>query len=255
MHAVVIVERAPDAADGVHAQASARFVQVPASASLGEALRSIGANLELPSPGTCAAPSHALAAAETEPYAPFVELSDVGAVSIEIAGGASTRLVPRQLPDVTDVVSGVVYARAVEAPSLPAASLYVLHVGGGPAVGAFDLAATAPADATDLTIAGEQPSGTLVVSDAPVLISWAAQAADTVYADLQPTGLRCTLSGHAAPSESGSGRATLPTALFNGAATLTLHRLRREPLAARGVDDGELRFDFARSVVLVHASP
>jgi hypothetical protein len=30
--------------------------------------------------------------------------------------------------------------------------------------------------------------------------------------------------------------------------TIVLHRLHREPIHARGIDSGEVRFDFARSI-------
>jgi hypothetical protein len=30
-----------------------------------------------------------------------------------------------------------------------------------------------------------------------------------------------------------------------------VHRLRQEPIVARGVDDGEVRFDFSRSIAYV----
>jgi hypothetical protein len=39
---------------------------------------------------------------------------------------------------------------------------------------------------------------------------------------------------------------------LNESGSLVLHRLRRERLHALGIDSGEIRFDFARSVAYLH---
>jgi hypothetical protein len=41
------------------------------------------------------------------------------------------------------------------------------------------------------------------------------------------------------------------TLFLDDAGTLVVHRLRREPLSARGIDSGEVRFDFARTIAYV----
>jgi hypothetical protein len=238
--AVVSVERTTDPSDGSRAQASARFIRVAAPSSADDALRAIGAALDLPARGACASvASLADGATPTQP-APVVELVDVGAVSLE-AAGVELRLLPRQLPDVTDVVSGVVYARGADPALLPAATRYVVHVAGSPSLGAFDLTATAPSDPAEVRIAGENPAGNLVVSGAAVDVTAVPDGSDDlVYVDVRPNGVRCVLdeSGHAAVS----------AVFFDDAGTLVVHRLHREGLRARGVDSGEVRFDFARSV-------
>jgi hypothetical protein len=254
-HAVVIVERTVDAVDGVHAQASARFVRVAAWSSMNDAFRAIGAALDLPDPGTCSSQRYAAGGGSTGTV-PVVELSDVGAVAIEVAGGVATRLIPRQLPDVTDVVSGVVYARSAEATLLPAATLYVLHVGGAPGLGAFDIGAVAPGDPSDVRVAGEDPTGTLVASGPTIGVSWTPDRADDiVYADVQPAGVRCVLSGFVAgdraAGDEGFAHGAVSTSLLDDAGTLVVHRLRREAIVTRGVDDGEIRFDFSRSIAYV----
>ena len=138
--AVVVVERTIGANDGVRAEGSARFVRVSAPVSIDDALRAIGAALDLPGRGACASiTSLAGGLPSTEPP-PFVELVDVGAVSL-VANGVSTLLVPRQLPDVTDVVAGVVYARAAEAAVLPAGTRYSIHVAGSARLAPFDIEA------------------------------------------------------------------------------------------------------------------
>jgi hypothetical protein len=240
--AVVVVTRTADGAQGTRAEASARFVRVAASTPTDDALRAIGAALELPAPGACAAVRSLPGATPAGDAVPLVELVDVGSVSIE-AAGQDTRLVPRQLPDVTDVVSGVVYARAADPALLPPATRYVLHVGGpsnvAAAVEAFDAVALAPGDPSDVRVAGES-GGTLVVTGGTVDVAWTAEPGEEVFVDVRPEGVRCVLGE--------GGRASLPASLLGEAGALVVHRLRREPLRSRSIDGGELRFDFARAL-------
>jgi hypothetical protein len=238
--AVVVVERTNAANEGSRAEASARFVRIAAGASVDDALSAIGASLELPARGACASvTSLGGAIARGEP-APVVELVDVGAVSIE-AGGVETHLLPRQLPDVTDVVSGVVYARAAEPTLLPAATRYAVHVAGGQDLGAFDVTASAPGDPSAVRIAGEDRQGNLVAAGPTVDLAWPTDASDdVVYVDVRPNGVRCVFGN--------TGQAAVSTLFFDETGTLVVHRLHREPLRAAGIDSGEVRFDFARSV-------
>jgi hypothetical protein len=249
--AIVIVERTVDPTGGPRAEASARFVRVSAPSSTLDALRTIGAALDLPAPGTCvslAALTGAAAPGAAATAAPSVELVDVGAVSLEVSG-RETRLVPRQLPDVTDVVNGVVYARAADAALFPPASRYLVHVAGGPDVEPFEVWATAPADPADIHIAGEDSANGLVLATgAPVDITWTPDmTSDSLYVDVQPSAIRCALDSgqHSADA---AGKATLPTSLVDDSGTLIVHRMHRESLAARGLEGGEVRFDFSRSV-------
>ncbi len=251
--AVVTVERAVDATGASRVDTSARFARVPATTSTQGALRAIGAELDLPAPGSCASIT-GLAEAPRAPQdaatsgAPVVELVDVGAVTLE-TGGRETHLVPRQLPDVTDVVSGVVYARGADPALFPSSATYTLHVGGGPEVEAFDVTATAPADPSDVHVSGDDPStGVAVTAGAPIEVSWATGGAgDVVFIDVQPAGFRCLLDDGAGASADAS-HATVPASLVDDAGTLTIHRVHREPLAVHGLAGGEIRFDFSRSV-------
>jgi hypothetical protein len=243
--AVVSVQRSADPTEGSRAEASARFIRVTGSASPGDALRAIGATLDLPARGSCAA----LASLGDAPAAraQLIELVDVGEISLEVSG-VETRLPARQLPDVTDVVSGVVYARATDPSLLPASESYVFHVGGSRGLPAVDVTARAPGDPSDVQIAGEDTHGMLVASGSTIDLVWAGdQADDTLYVDVRPSGVRCVL-------ESG-GRGVVSTLLLDDSGTLVVHRLRRTPLRAlspTGVDAGEIRFDFARTVTYVH---
>ncbi|MGH7440528.1 MAG: hypothetical protein ACRENE_32970 [Polyangiaceae bacterium] len=269
--ALVLVERTV-ATEGTRAAASARFARVTAGVTPAETLRALGASLDLPSPGSCegirTAPEAPPASGATGTSgATFVELLDMGRVSLETTGG-TTSLVPRQLPYVTDVVTGTVYARAVEAPALPAAAPYVIHVAGAGEVAGFDVVGLAPQDASDIAIAQETSPGEIAASGASVDFSWrvgqagpsgtaaAGSDSDVLYVEVQPAGVRCTL-GTASVSGASAGyasHASITTSLLDDAGSLVVHRVHAQPLDAlpqpgtRGVDGGELRFDFARVV-------
>ena len=262
--AVVVVERSLDATEVARAEASARFVRIASSSSTEGALRAIGASLELPPRGACDTVA-SLASTGTpgtaDDPAPSIELADVGAVSLD-ANGVQTGLAPRQLPDVTDVVNGVVYARAGDPALFPAGSRYGIHVAGGSDLGAFDVTATAPADPIDVRVVGEDGRGqAALTTGAPIEIVWALDgqsATDALYVDVRPvagSGVRCVLAADVdAGDPEGLGHASVPSSqLFDehGAfveGTIVVHRLHREPLHARGLDGGEVRFDFSRSI-------
>src|SRR5271166_3224414 len=159
--AVVLVARTIDPAEGSRAEASARFVRVALASSAASALRTIGASLDLPRE-SCASVASLVAGPGGVPQEPgehaLIELADVGPISIDTSD-APTRLAPRQLPDVTDVVSGVVYARAADPSLFPASARYTIRVGGGPDLDALTVSATAPGDPTDVRLSGEDALG------------------------------------------------------------------------------------------------
>lgn len=260
--AVIVVERMVNETDGFRAEASARFVRVAWPYSTHDALQAIGAALDLPAIGACGSIARA-AGVVPDQRAPFVELVDVGPVSLEVSGGL-TRLVPRQLPDVTDVVSGVVCARATDPASLPASTRYFVHIG-RPGPEAFDVQAMAPADPGNVRISGDDGHGTVVATGRPIEFAWAADGsdgtsaaapprgqykADPVYVDIQPAGVRCVL-GDVTGAGAELVRASLPASLLDDAGTLVVHRLHREALHTQGWENGEIRFDFAQSVAYV----
>jgi hypothetical protein len=239
--AIVAVERTADSSEGSRAEASARFIRVTAAASAADALRTIGAALDLPARSSCA--TIASLGASPAVLAPVVELVDVGAVSV-LAEGVETRLAPRQLPDVTDVVSGVVYARATDPSLLPVSTPYVFRIAGTQGLPPVEVTAVAPADPGEIHVAGEDTPGLLVANGATVDLSWAGDTSeDLVYVDVRPNGVRCVLDG--------SGHGSVSTMFLDDAGTLVVHRLRREPLRANGIDAGEIRFDFARALAYV----
>ncbi|MBV9947331.1 MAG: hypothetical protein JOZ69_10820 [Myxococcales bacterium] len=235
--AVVVVERVTGASGGSRAESSARFVRVASSASLPDALRAIGAALALPQRGACALADVMATSADAPPV---VELVDVGGVSVRADAG-EMRLLPRQLPDVTDVVSGVVYDRAAEPALLPAATPYVVRVAGGGVLAPFEVSAAAPLELQDLRVDPEAEGGALTVTGPSVDFTWAAGAPeDLVYVDIRPNGVRCVFGD--------VGRASISSQLFDDTGTVIVHRLHREALRTASIDSGEIRFDFARSL-------
>jgi hypothetical protein len=244
--AIVVVERTTDSASAPRVQASARFARFPASSATDDALRAIGAALDLPARGSCAPLGTLGADVGGDEPAPIVELVDVGAVSLE-AGSVETRLTPRQLPDVTDVVSGIVYARSGDPTVFPASTRYVLHVGGRAGLAPFDVAGSAPADPSDVHVAGEPAAGGTLVVGVSVEVSWAPDGSgDAIYLDVQPAGVRCTLGDGSADAE--VAHATLPASLLGAEGTLVVHRMHREAAPAPSMAGAEVRFDFARSL-------
>jgi hypothetical protein len=252
--ALVSVERTSDPTVGSRAEASARFLRVLAPSSSDDALRAIGAALDLPAVGSCAALSSRAGSAPAQ-VLPVVELVDVGGVTLE-AAGIETRMSPRQLPDVTDVVSGVVYARGTDPALLPDGARYQVRVSGNARFEAFTASAAGAGDPAEVRIAGEDESGSVSATGATLDVSWAATGTgsdDVVYLDVRPAGVRCTL-GVVAAVAGGGGQpvhSSISTLLLDDAGTLVIHRLHREALRAPSVDSGEIRFDFARTVAYV----
>jgi hypothetical protein len=247
--AVVVVERTTGAGDAAGGEASARFVRMRVRAAGEDALRAVGANVDLPARGSCVSlssiPSYGVAGA-TEPP-PVVELVDVGAIAMN-ANGVETSLLPRRLPDVTDLVSGVVYARSTGATLLPDRTRYVVHVAGRTDIDAFDVIAYAPGDPSDVRVAGVSDRAA-VVPGSSIDLSWEPEnASDVVYVDVQPVDsgivvptVRCAFADE--------GHGSIPSAVvLVDEGTLRVHRLHREAFRVRGIDAGEMRFDFARVV-------
>jgi hypothetical protein len=190
--------------------------------------------------GTCANLAALASAPLRRDPVPVVELVDVGAVWLE-ADGVATHLLPRQLPDITDVVSGVVYARAAEPALLPAETGYVIHVAGGRDLAAFQVSAKAPEDPSAVRIAGENGQGVVTLTGPTLDLTWTADSSnDLFYVDARPDGFRCVFDN--------VGHGALSTGFLGNAGTVVVHRLHREALRSPGVDSGEVRFDFARAV-------
>jgi hypothetical protein len=252
-NAVVLIERTVSAGESTRAEAVARFVRMRAGTVDEEALRMVGAAIDFPAMGTCAP---LLAARAPEPEngaARAVELVDLGVIGIE-ANGTRVSLQPRRLPDIVDLVSGVVYSSRAPAPeALPAEAAYVLRASGRADLDMppFAATATAPSEPADLVVAGQDarlPGGLALSADEPAELSWGAGSVDdVVYVDLTqssaqgPKNVRCLFDD--------TGRAVIAQTSFSeGDGTMAIHRLHRESFQARGIEAGEIRFDFARVV-------
>jgi hypothetical protein len=276
--AVIVVERtvAPD--DTVHGSIVARFLRMRAGSVDDDALRMVGATLDLPAPDTCAVqatvqvPVTGDSPTPGEPRA--VELLDVGPVAIE-ADGVRTALEARSLPDIVDLVSGVVYAtrsiEAIEAGGLPSQGLYQLSLGGSGGeleLPQFSISAAAPGEPDDLRIDGKdaRPTDGLIAlaPGGSADLAWAVVdarapgdlAGDLVYVDIASSG-SVAGGGQGIPTTrcqfADRGTATLPASAFgpNGSlesGTLTVHRVHREAFHVGAIESGVVRFDFARSV-------
>ncbi len=137
--AVVVVEGS-SGNEGVRTDAVARFVRARNGAVDDDALRMVGATVDFPAVGGCG--RLASASAHT-PSAHAIALLDVGAVTL-IAGESVAPLQRRQLPDVADLVSGVVYSAAARGGALPSKSAYLLRVDGAPRNPTFRPSSSAP---------------------------------------------------------------------------------------------------------------
>jgi hypothetical protein len=247
--AVVGIERTTGS-EGTTAETVARFIRMRGYPTSDEALRAVGVTIESPAPGTCItfAPPDA---------APAAQLIDVGAVTVE-ANRLETRLIARQLPDVGDVVTGVGYGRTADADALPAGASYVIRVAGSRDydVPAFDAMATAPAD-PEVRIAGQDARGGVVLEpDQAAIVTWdPGRAEDTIYIDVAPK--QTALAPMAAVVRCAfpdSGYAELAGSLLGAPeGVIRVHRHRREAFRARGVDIGEMRFDFTHVAAFVMA--
>ncbi|HEY1954711.1 MAG TPA: hypothetical protein VGH28_03850 [Polyangiaceae bacterium] len=218
---VIVVDRTVGA-DGTRGEASARFVRFRGELDDGT-LRLVGAGLDLPPVGECAV-------LQDQSAARAVELLDVGNVSIESLGnGQHVALSPRQVPDVVDLVSGTMYSARIDEGTVPSDSDVAVLVGGSTDVPAFSVRAKTP----------DAPSAVILSSlDGPAAdLSWASTG-DAIYVDVGSS--RCSFAD--------DGHASLPTSIFGDEGTLTVHRVRREKLSIPGLDGGELRFDFARTI-------
>jgi len=235
---VVLVEQSGSALDGAHAEISARFLRVHGTVDEG-ALRLVGAALDVPAPGECAA----IADADVAPSS-RVELLDVGTLTLE-SGTSHATLQPRRVPDVIDLVSGVLYTTRTDA----LGGKVTLHATGGALdVAPFTVEASAPSELRGLHLGGvEAHEGEPVVLAAgPVDLTWqpGEPGSDSIYVDV--TNLHGTVSLRCAFTDDGHG--TLPASSLRDDGSVSVHRVRREALVRTGIERGEVRFDLARVI-------
>lgn len=199
----------------------ARYVR--AARVTAEAVRATGGTFDLPALGQCS-PLDAHAAGAPAP----VELLAAGSTAV-IQGDSVIELVPRSVPDMSDLVSGFVYSKTAAIAPGPA-SLVLAGV-------AEPITIDVPSPLTDVEVDGLRGASLdLDASLAAVRLSWAASAGDTVVvADVHgaATAVRCTLE------DTGAGE--IDRAWFGAQGTLVLRRmahveLEREPFQRVVVD-------------------
>ncbi len=267
--ALVTVERVVGSDETIHTSAVARFIKMRDGSLDDETLRMLGATLDLPPVGSCDVGEGAEAALEEHgPHA--VELLGVGSLAME-AGGASATLEARALPDIVDLVTGVLYStRGETLDALPSKGSYVLRSAGSPlsvdaehSVGGFAIAAMAPGEPGELRVDGDDSSTIALRAGADSSLSWKVEADsdDSIYVEVVRAAddgaagrVRCQFADRGAASIPASAFVTGGSEAAHG--SLIVHRVHREvfqvpadPLGGKmGIDSGVVRFDFARTV-------
>ncbi|MEO7114093.1 MAG: hypothetical protein ABI183_26875 [Polyangiaceae bacterium] len=232
-----------DDATPSHSTAVARFIRARSTIDL-PTLKMLGASIDLPPNGTCSA-----APTPTGSAGHGVELVDVGAINID-AAGHDAFLAPRNLPDMDDLVWGVVYsARAYGTDALLSGPISI-RVAGSKDVGAFSIDVADLQAPANVTFDGDALAPIIFRSNEDLHASWTPTPASTdiIYFEID-NGTETLVCAY-----DDSGSADLPASVLRtstqgsapGNGTLTIHRLHREAVIAHGVDDGEARFDFAR---------
>jgi len=214
--AVVVVERT-GGGDAV----VARFVRARQGVLDDVSLRAAGVQ-DLPAAGSCVTTFDPPAAARS------VDLLDVGAVSLD-----RTMLFPRTMPDPAGMVSGYFYSARSTDVYAPAQRLSVRASGGQDLPDGFAVNVATPRDLSELRV---------TTTATGLDVGWdESDARDLVYVDVVADGnivTRCATVD--------IGHATIPTNVDEG--TLSVHRIHREAFKTRGIDPGEVRFDFSRIV-------
>jgi hypothetical protein len=243
---------AGDPAGPARAHASAYFLRLQAGADPILAARLVGAMNVLPAIGQCEAVG--VLSDQAMPLATLgpVDLVDVGEVGLEASNTRAT-LAARAFPDVADLVSGVVYTtRDLVADPLPDHGTYTFRIAGSNTVLATTLAARAPGPAGNLWVAGVPlRSETLALRRGDLSIRWEpAAGTDQVYIELASMEdgpldrVRCAFAN--------DGQAVIAASALPKAAaqSISIHLVRREGVAAPGLDGGWIRFDLATSGTL-----
>ena len=253
--AILRVDRTATAGDrsgAARAHASAYFLRLQAGADPSLAARLVGAADGLPAIGQCEVVG--VLSDQPMPLAALgpVDLVDVGQVALEASNVRAT-FAARAFPDVADLVAGVVYTtRDLTADPLPDHGTYTFKIAGSNAIAPMTLEALAPGPARDLTVAGLPLRGeALTIARGDISVRWEpAVATDQVYIELASMEdgpldrVRCSFAndGQAVISASALPRAAVQS--------ISIHLVRREGVAAPGLDGGWIRFDLATSGTL-----
>lgn len=232
-------------------RAFASFVRTPPEADPAIVLRVVALGSDLPEAGQCTLPNAPRESAA--PLAPSarMELLDAGDVALETSAGR-VELAPRAFPAITSLFAGVVYSSRERISPLPPAEAYSVSASGGALGAPLALGAEAPSLFSDVTLDGVPLDQGASLNPGGSELRWApGNARDLVYVSI--TG--SDGSHRVTCSFRDDGHAVLPKAPApeGSEAGLALHRLRVIPMgshAGKGIDAGELRFDFELSTTV-----
>ncbi len=240
--ASIVVERVTGP-DGTRSDAKARFVRGRAGPLTEDVLRFLALD-EAPAPlGSC------VRASGEVPSVPVggLRLLDVGKVTLHADSTAAPfELSKRRVPDVVDVVSGVIYG----ASRLDVASRAPLEVrvAGEPELGPVRVAIEAPGDVGGLRMDGHDPAHP-VAAGSDVELTWEPSA------EREPISVDVTaIDGEGRRStwrcgQLDTGHATVAAALLgDGDGIIAVRRSHRTTFRSAGIDKGELRVDFVREL-------
>jgi hypothetical protein len=234
--------------------ATARIIRTP-SAPLDEtSLHMAGVTLPLPSPNHCVSLEELRRPNLDQRRArQALQLLDIGAIVLENQGTISA-LNARPIPDVTGLISGVLYTLQLNSESLPTTGSYTVlfeaksRQEDSPIV----LRAEAPGYPLGLKVAETELArgAATLVTGGPLSFQWLpGRPEDLIYIDIMPkavagsanstAGVRCSFQD--------MGQATIPPWTNDqlDESTVLVHRLHRERYQPKGFAAAELRFDQA----------
>ena len=273
---------AADSDGTAHASAVARFIKMRVGSVDDQALRMVGATLDLPALGTCAPAGSSATdsmSGDAELSSDFdapraVELLDVGALSIEAleANGAQTTLEARSLPDIVDLVTGVLYSARSSAPDtdgLPSRGSYLLRAAGSSvtadaehSVPSFTVAATAPGEPSELRIGGQDArdeAGVTLDAGAAVDLRWSASdltgvSDDVVYVELISAPVTSGVTSGLTSGGPTSKRAATVRCLFadRGSAAIPASAFRVADQESPATQAGATGKEMTRGTIVVH---
>ncbi len=240
---IVFVERVDDGS-GARVHVGGRFVRATGIAADG-LWELVGAP---PSPPPSGCVERTASADLADSVRAEVQLLDLGAITAR-SESLSTRMVPHRLPDLWNVVSGVVYGADGDG-----AGASWQFTGTGDAAsgrGAFDVAGSAPEPLGDVRL-GDQPlpstvgAAWLLPRQGAISVRWShGSVADRVAVVVEGAGtLTCGARDDGSLDLDGA-TADRARELLRQGGTLAVHRLRTVPFTVRGVDRASLVFDQA----------
>lgn len=241
---VLFVERT-QGTSGAGVQVGARFVRFIGVAD--DALPDLVGTPAMPRVGACVA--HGTAAGEAlDPLRSEVRLLDVGPIDVT-AGGRSIRLAPRRFPDLWNVVSGTLYGAEAD---LPAGEWRFAAGGsGGAGMGGFEVASVAPQSPAGVRVGSvalplAETETLLIPRGGMIPVRWEREHQDDrVAVRFDGDGSLVCGALDVGVLNLDAGNSERAREVLRGGGTVSVHRVRMVPFAARGLDAATLVFDHA----------